>query len=213
MRDDFPLPVKEVLSKRVGNRCSNPGCRQSTSGPQEDPTKVINVGVAAHITGASVDGPRYDPNLTADERKSAANGIWLCQVCGKLVDNDEVRYTVSILRRWKTISESAALRALELRNQSDPEVLFLRLEQLMPELLDQMRQDLRQVPLRREFVLLKKSWTYLGRGHELEYYYDDHQELEGMMRILQNYGLIREITFNEVKRYVMAESLARYLGA
>ncbi len=48
MRDDFPLPVKDALAKRVGYRCSNPQCRQSTSGPQDDPTKFVNTGVAAH---------------------------------------------------------------------------------------------------------------------------------------------------------------------
>jgi hypothetical protein len=32
------------------------------------------------------------------------------------------------------------------------------------------------------------------------------------VRILQNYGLIGEITFNEVKRYVLTAALARYLG-
>lgn len=137
MRDDFPLPVKETLAKRVSFRCSNPGCRQPTSGPQEDPTKAINLGVAAHITAASPDGPRYDPALTADARTSAVNGIWLCQSCGKLVDNDAQRYTVAVLQRWKTISEAAALRTLELKGDlgDDDELIFLRLEQRMPDLL------------------------------------------------------------------------------
>src|ERR1051326_5968390 len=124
MRDDFALPVKETLAKRVAFHCSNPGCRQPTSGPQEDPTGVINLGVTAHITAASPGGPRYDPNLPTDQRKSSTNGIWLCQGCGKLVDNDEQHYTVEMLRRWKVISQANALRALESRNQSDPEILF-----------------------------------------------------------------------------------------
>jgi hypothetical protein len=64
MRDDFPTLIKEMLAKRVGYRCSNPGCRKPTSGPQEDPSKAVNVGVAAHITAASPNGPRYDPSLT-----------------------------------------------------------------------------------------------------------------------------------------------------
>ena len=119
MRDDFALPVKETLAKRVAFRCSNPECRHSTTGPQDDPAKAINVGVAAHITAASEDGPRYDSDLSIEERKSALNGIWLCQTCGKLVDNDERRYTVDVLRRWKTNSESAALRALETRDNSE----------------------------------------------------------------------------------------------
>jgi hypothetical protein len=78
MRDDFSLDIKDLLAKRVGMRCSNPNCRRVTSGPQEDPRKSINIGVAAHITAAAPKGPRFDKNLTAEERRSPDNGIWLC---------------------------------------------------------------------------------------------------------------------------------------
>ena len=81
MRDDFPRIVVETLAKRVGNRCSNPGCRKLTSGPHTDDEKSLNVGVAAHVTAASAGGPRYDASLTAEERKDIGNGIWLCQSC------------------------------------------------------------------------------------------------------------------------------------
>jgi len=57
MRDDFPRPVVETLAKRVGNRCSNPGCRKWTSGPHSEDDKSLNVGVAAHITAASLPKP------------------------------------------------------------------------------------------------------------------------------------------------------------
>ncbi len=113
MRDDFLPSVKELLAKRVGYRCSNPDCRQPTSGPQVDPTKTVNVGVASHITAASPDGPRYDSMLTPEERKSPDNGIWLCQKCGKLVDNDAIRYPVTKLREWKNYAEETAIRELE----------------------------------------------------------------------------------------------------
>lgn len=109
MRDDFTTPVKESLAKRVGMRCSNPECRQATSGPQLDPRKSVNVGVAAHITAAASGGPRFDGATTPDDRSSIANGIWLCQKCAKLVDNDESRYTADTLRAWKQQAEEHAL--------------------------------------------------------------------------------------------------------
>lgn len=112
-RDEFDLETKELLAKRVGMRCSNPNCRQPTSGPQENPRKVLNIGVAAHITGASKHGPRYDADLTPSERRSPDNGIWLCQNHGKLVDNDPRRYTAEMLREWKRLSEQAALMDIE----------------------------------------------------------------------------------------------------
>lgn len=115
-RDDFALQVKQLLAERVGARCSNPNCRQPTSGPQTNPHKALNVGVAAHITGAAKGGPRFDPSLTAEQRQSFKNGIWLCQTCAKLIDNDLVRYSPSLLHDWKRISEEAALLAIERPN-------------------------------------------------------------------------------------------------
>jgi hypothetical protein len=118
MRDDFTDPTKEILARRVGMRCSNPNCRKLTSGPQTKSDKAINIGVAAHITAASSDGPRYNKYFSSEQRKSIDNGIWLCQNCAKLVDNDEQRYTVDLLRQWKHLSEQAAL--LEVENVSPP---------------------------------------------------------------------------------------------
>jgi hypothetical protein len=88
MRDDFNSQIKDTLSKRVGLRCSNPNCRVLTSGPNSCEDKVTNIGVAAHIKAASIKWPRYDPSMTPIERSSIRNGIWLCQTCAKLVDND-----------------------------------------------------------------------------------------------------------------------------
>lgn len=68
MRDEFNAATKDLLARRVSFRCSNPDCRWPTAGSQADPAGSVNIGVAAHITAASPDGPRYDPTLTPDER-------------------------------------------------------------------------------------------------------------------------------------------------
>src|SRR5580704_2606801 len=108
MSDEFSDQVKRALAARVGHRCSNPECRAATSGPQDDPTRSVNVGVAAHITAASPGGPRYDPDLLPQERSAPSNGIWLCQNDGKLVDNDAARFTVDVLMKWKLDAETEA---------------------------------------------------------------------------------------------------------
>lgn len=108
MRDDFTEEVKRTLAARVGNRCSSPTCRALTSGPQDNAAKALNVGVAAHITAAAQRGPRYDTLLSSEERYHADNGIWLCQTCAKLVDNDTSQFPANVLRAWKTIAEHDA---------------------------------------------------------------------------------------------------------
>ena len=64
--------------------------------------------MAAHITAAAENGPRYDGSLTAEERKSADNGIWMCLRCGQLVDKDEEQFPSDLLRRWKVDAEKRA---------------------------------------------------------------------------------------------------------
>ncbi|MBA4078506.1 MAG: HNH endonuclease [Cyanobacteria bacterium PR.023] len=112
-QDDFTIETKELISKRVGVQCSNPNCRQPTSGPSESPQKSINIGVAAHITAASPGGPRYDQSLSPEERRCPDNAIWACQNCAKLIDNDPDRYTIDLLKRWKSTSEEAAKLAID----------------------------------------------------------------------------------------------------
>lgn len=103
MRDDFPQNTKDLLANRVGWKCSNPNCRKATRGAGMEKTDVINIGVASHITASSKGSPRFDEYMTAQERKSFENGIWLCQSCSKLIDSDEIRYTVgrkNFRNRW-----------------------------------------------------------------------------------------------------------------
>lgn len=109
MRDDFKKGVKDVLAHRAGYRCSKPNCRASTAGPSwEGISAKSNIGVAAHITAASPGGPRYDPALSAEERGSVVNGIWLCQTHAKMVDDDAERYPSATLRTWKEHAEHDA---------------------------------------------------------------------------------------------------------
>ncbi len=90
---------------------------------------------------------------------------------------------------------------------------YTRLETQMPALLAEMRQDLSKYPLRREIVVLKRSWSYWGKGNELAYYLNDHPDLLSQLQILANQGLVTDITYNNVTRYLLSEELARYLGA
>jgi len=120
MRDNFTEEVKQLLADRVGNRCSNPDCQQLTSGPRTD-GKAINLGIAAHITAASIGGPRYDASLSQEDRKSINNGIWLCHRCAALIDKDPDKYTVDKINKWK--SEAERLASLELEKKQKPEIL------------------------------------------------------------------------------------------
>ena len=146
-RDDFSAKTKELLAKRVGYRCSNPACRKLTCGANDNPSDFTNIGVAAHICAAADGGPRYDRNMSSDERKNYANGIWLCQSCSMLIDSDISRYTVDRLNRWKSNAEEATYLELEetsheLSSKQDIELIQFYVQCLdRPAFQDQISQE------------------------------------------------------------------------
>ncbi|MEO8234385.1 MAG: hypothetical protein ABI549_03130 [Flavobacterium sp.] len=118
-RDDFKKTTIEVLPKRVGYLCSNPDCRKLTIGANEVAEKATSIGNTAHITAASSGGPRYDENLTTEQRIHIDNAIWLCSNCATLIDKDEKKYTVEILNNWKNLAEEESAKKLngEIKNK------------------------------------------------------------------------------------------------
>ena len=108
-RDDFSIQTKDLLSKKVGMKCSNPNCRKVTCAANSNSKKYTNIGVASHICAASKGGPRYESGMSSEERKSFENGIWLCQSCSKLIDSDIGIYTKDLLFTWKNIAEQYAM--------------------------------------------------------------------------------------------------------
>ncbi len=107
--DDFSPATIRTLRERVNGICSNPDCRITTVGPQESThDKSVIDGEAAHICAKAPGGPRYDPAMTSEQRRSIDNGIWLCRLCARKIDIDIERYPVSLLRSWKRESEKYA---------------------------------------------------------------------------------------------------------
>jgi hypothetical protein len=112
LRDDFTKSTILDLAKRAAFCCSNPYCRRPTIGASPQNRGAINIGVAAHISAASPNGPRFDDTLAPHQRSDPSNGIWLCQSCAKLIDSDPVYFTTTTLTAWKTRAETASFAAL-----------------------------------------------------------------------------------------------------
>ena len=104
-RDNFKATTKDVLPKRVGYLCSNPNCRKFTIGANHNKNKSTSIGVAAHISAASSGGPRYNSDLSLEQRIHIENAIWLCTNCSVMIDKDEINYPVELLKSWKIVAE------------------------------------------------------------------------------------------------------------
>jgi hypothetical protein len=77
----------------------------------------------------------------------------------------------------------------------------------MPALLEEIREDMRNNPTTREFVVLKHGWIYNSRGPYLAYYLDEHEDLEGKLQVLANLGFVREISYNKDHRFLIEEKM------
>lgn len=106
-RDEFSGPIKKALKERAAFICSNPNCKVMTIAPSEkDNEKVQYIGKAAHITAAAAGGPRYDKNLSPEDRMSIDNAIFLCSSCADMIDKNQGIDHLSLkLREWKESHE------------------------------------------------------------------------------------------------------------
>ena len=98
-RKNIPSATRDALwGKAAGccQICSKPlfeGGAYRTSG---------NYSNIAHIHAYSGDGPRFNENLSEDDRNSIENLMLLCPQCHKTIDDDEVTYTADVLRSIKS---------------------------------------------------------------------------------------------------------------
>ena len=149
--------------------------------------------------------------MTSELRSSIENGIWLCQSCSRLIDADVPSHPADTLVEWKRLSEIQAylaLRNLEVVRSRN----FKDLERKMPELISEMRQDIKKHPFSREIIIMSKGWSYNGSGKMIfQYFLEDHEYLREKMKLCENYGAVVNITFNNVDRFEFTEHFAEYL--
>ena len=90
-----------ALFSRTGNQCAFPGCVHPLV--EDDDQFVAQV---CHIEAAEEGGPRYNQNMTDEDRKSTKNLIVLCYRHHVNIDSDTDLYTVKCLQDMKYNHES-----------------------------------------------------------------------------------------------------------
>ncbi|MDD5259485.1 MAG: hypothetical protein PHD29_05915 [bacterium] len=90
-----------------GNQCAEPDCTRPLIA--KDGETIISK--ICHIEAASEKGPRYNPNMTDDDRRHFNNLILLCDEHHSIIDNiaNESKYPVAMLKEWKRDHESKLL--------------------------------------------------------------------------------------------------------
>lgn len=114
-RDNFSSATIKKLKEMVGDVCSHPECRVVTGGSKFLGENTFSIGVAAHICAAAPGGPRYDSNMTSEQRSSYENGIWLCQTHARMIDADISRFPKNLLLTWRKDAEQLSTQRVGAR--------------------------------------------------------------------------------------------------
>jgi hypothetical protein len=99
-RKELTKVTVRTLFSRTGNQCAFPGCRHPLIDEDDDFVAEI-----CHIEAASPGGPRFNAEMTDDERRDPRNLLILCHRHHVKVDNAD-RYTTAALREMKADHEA-----------------------------------------------------------------------------------------------------------
>jgi hypothetical protein len=122
-RIDVPDRVKIIVWARAAGHCQFGSCNRPLIGHLEAGNRNIKKGYVAHIIGASADGPRGDPELSALLAKHPDNVMLLCDGCHTVVDNDPKGHPAELLRQMKQDKEAWISRVVGLGPDSKSHVL------------------------------------------------------------------------------------------
>ena len=96
MRLEPKSQTKIKLFGYSGNICAYPHCQKVIINKNE-----IIIGDICHIEAAEPTGKRYNPNQSPEERRSFDNLILLCKTHHKIIDSDEIKFNVDVLKNMK----------------------------------------------------------------------------------------------------------------
>jgi len=204
--------TRKLLWGYSGNRCAY--CRRELimDATTQDDESVV--GDECHIVSDKSNGPRYNSEFLIDEIDSYPNLILLCRIHHKMVDDQSEKFTADFLRRLKAEHTSWIAETLEsatfLKNlpvTKSIETAFLKVKSSMPELIAEMKKDLTKEgnDLIREFFIVSKRWELNVVDHYFVYYFEEHENLQGKVHVLENYGFVIDVTSENVKKYRMTE--------
>jgi hypothetical protein len=115
----YTLSTIKKLYALSGNECAEPACNKKLIA--KDGISII--GKICHIEAASDEGPRFNINMTDEQRRHFDNLILLCDEDHTIIDNkqNEHAFPRELLKEWKTNHER---RFLDEKIKNKPSLLI-----------------------------------------------------------------------------------------
>lgn len=197
-REYKPSTVRrlDILS---GNECSHPDCSKKLIA--EDGKSIISK--ICHIAAASKEGPRFDENMTDDDRRGFDNLILLCDEHHVIIDNkeNESLYPAPLLKRWKSEHEKKIRELTSSKNLLSKHPLALNkvinaIGSRMDEILDLPETDF--APNTEKKILFNNVKRYESVIREFAPY---QVKLGNIYEVIEKEGSTKkELVLNNIKR-------------
>lgn len=96
-------PVLATIRELYGTafRCGKPGCGRPLYKMNNDTGEIVLNSNVSHICARSEGGPRWDPEMSEEENRSASNLIPMCLEHALEIDATPEHYPVKLLQEWK----------------------------------------------------------------------------------------------------------------
>jgi gas vesicle protein len=90
---------------------------------------------------------------------------------------------------------------------------FKSVKESMSKLISEMKLDLskKENEFIRTFFIMPKRAIINTNNRCFVYYFEDHEDLQGQMNILENYGYIMDVTPGNTKKYQMSEDFVELI--
>lgn len=104
---DYKSSTVKRLHTLSANQCAAPHCNNKLIA-RDSETVISKI---CHIEAASPAGPRFNKEMSDDDRRHFNNLILLCDECHCIIDNkdNESKYPVELLKEWKRNHENKQL--------------------------------------------------------------------------------------------------------
>ena len=126
------------------------------------------------------------------------------------------KLTKEIKRRLSKIEKKGSIKKFIKTDNSIEESIeakFSKVKILMPGLIADIKKDLTKKGsnLIRELFIVSKNWSLNVVNPHFVYYFEEHENLQGKMHILENYRFVIDMTSTNVKKYRLTEEFVDLL--
>ena len=149
---------RKLLWGRSGSQCAM--CRRALIEPGTHVDDESIIGEECHIVSAVPGGPRYDPDFAHARVDKYANLLLLCRVHHKLIDDQEIRFTVSYLTNLKASHETWVSARLGSSSSHTRPLRIRQVPENMPAFLKHIRSG-------------KELLAIMSNAHAYAPHYDD----------------------------------------